>query len=255
MKRQIVLMIVIIFCSPLFTEQFQEHVVAKQSNNAYANDLDRIPAYVKALEQRHATVEQWIIYARENQSALVTEQQFIRETEHKKSQLHGYKWFVLQPNKGVIGWKGVKKLSNHVEVRISYVAYPEENNYQTVTLYQVVGKSFNQENWPTMRKKITTDLEQIFHNQEHIYTCVKANRSAKMKLGLIEEGNRYIKLFSGAPVERLQEKTFVSISAYTKIWNNAIYTGNKKMNIQVALRNDGDQTIIALGSPIITVEY
>jgi hypothetical protein len=98
-------------------------------------------------------------------------------------------------------------------------------------------------------------MKRIFHGQEHIYTCVKAYRSAKMKLALIDEGKRYLNLFSAAPIERLQEKTFVSISAYTKTWNNAIYTANKKMNIQAALRNDGERTIIVLGSPIITMEY
>lgn len=254
MIRKLFLIMILLFCSLLFTSNFQERAVAEQTKN-HVDELNRIALFAHVLEKQKAKVEKWTLYAREAQSSVVTKKQFVREAAIQRAKLDEYKWLVLKPNEGSIGWEGVKNTPEHIQMRVTYTAYPQGKYYQAVILYRVVGESFNQVKWTQQKKDINAELKRIFHGQEHIYTCVRADRSAKMKLGLIKEGKRYIKLFSGAPVERLQEKTFVSISAYTKIWNNAIYTGNKKMNIQAALRNDGDRTIIVLGSPIITVEY
>ncbi|MCD8502193.1 MAG: YwmB family TATA-box binding protein [Bacillaceae bacterium] len=53
------------------------------------------------------------------------------------------------------------------------------------------------------------------------------------------------------------KKTFISLSAYTELWDTYIITNQKKMNLQVALRNTGmgGETTITIGTPIITVEY
>ncbi|SFG22643.1 YwmB family TATA-box binding protein [Sporolactobacillus nakayamae] len=255
MNRNIFLIIIFLLSIQLYTATSQERASAEQATHQ-SDELNRVSLFAQAFKKYHAHVFNWTVYARENEASNVTLTQFHHLFAQKKAQLTRYSWKKLRPNEGAIGWQGTKKVtSGNYQMRVTYIAYPKGKYYQTVVLYRVSGESLMQNEWLKNKKEMTAEMSRIFHGQEHIYTCVKAYRSAKMKLALIDEGKRYLNFFSAAPIERLQEKTFVSISAYTKTWNNAIYTANKKMNIQAALRNDGDRTIIVLGSPIITTEY
>jgi len=58
-------------------------------------------------------------------------------------------------------------------------------------------------------------------------------------------------------VERLQDETVLSVSAYTGLWQHSIRTGQHKMNLQIATHADpmGNVTRITAGTPIITAEY
>lgn len=79
-----------------------------------------------------------------------------------------------------------------------------------------------------------------------------------MVVDLYSQANELVRAFSGVSVEELKEETFVSLSAYTELWEQAIYTGHQhKMNLQVALRTEGlgSKTTVTIGTPIITSEY
>ena len=255
MKRSLYLICIFFAAFQLFTGLNQNQASAEHVTDQF-DELNQIGLFAHTLKDNQAHVSSWSVYAREIQSSGVTRKNFDRTANQVKKKFSDYEWRSLEPNEGAIGWEGTKKIhSGNVQMSINYMAYPRGKHFQTVTLYRVNGESFKQIQWSQNKKYIRAEMKRIFNGEEHIYTCVKAYHSAKMKLALIDEGMRYLKLFSATPVERLQDKTFVSISAYTKTWNNAIYTANKKMNIQAALRNDGDRTIIVLGSPIITVEY
>ncbi|MCO7127689.1 YwmB family TATA-box binding protein [Sporolactobacillus shoreicorticis] len=255
MKRILYLICFFFLAFQLFTAFNQNQVSAEHGTHQF-DELNQIGLFAHALEKNQAHVSSWSVYAREIQASEVTHKYFDSKAARLEKKFKDYTWKQLSPNEGAIGWEGTKKIQpENVRMSISYMAYPHGKHFQAVILYRVNGECFKQIQWSQIVKYMRTEMKQIFNGQEHIYTCVKAYHSAKMKLALIDEGMRYLKLFSATPVERLQEKTFVSISAYTKTWNNAIYTANKKMNIQAALRNDGDRTIIVLGSPIITVEY
>jgi hypothetical protein len=58
-------------------------------------------------------------------------------------------------------------------------------------------------------------------------------------------------------IERLQDETVTSVSAYTELWGHFITTNHEKMNVQVATHLDkkNNVTRITVGTPIITAEY
>ena len=60
---------------------------------------------------------------------------------------------------------------------------------------------------------------------------------------------------SAKPIESLEEIAFVSVSAYTEEWKDALAVNREKMNVQVALRNTDNKTTVVVGTPIITSEY
>jgi hypothetical protein len=66
-----------------------------------------------------------------------------------------------------------------------------------------------------------------------------------------------LRAFNAKPVESLVEESFISVSAYTGLWKEALQTKKQEMNLQIALRKTrmGGQTTIVVGTPIITSEY
>ncbi|MDD9148251.1 YwmB family TATA-box binding protein [Sporolactobacillus sp. CQH2019] len=218
--------------------------------------MDRVPLFVKALKERSAAVDSWTVYAREQQQAMDNEGEFQEKAGQMTGKFAGYAWHKIGKKDEYTGWEGVKKSKpSGTEIRITYLAYPVGSRLQTALLYQFQNHSFQADRWPAQEQQMKKDMAEIFSGQEQFFSCVKAHGSDKMSLGLSEEGERYLKLFSAVPIEQVDEKTFVSISAYTKTWNDGIYSGKQKMNLQVALRNDDGRVAITLGTPIITVEY
>lgn len=218
--------------------------------------MDRVPLFVGALKERAAIVDGWAVYAREQQQTMDSEGEFQKQANQMTKKLAGYTWHEIGKKEEYTGWEGIKKSeSSGTEIKITYLAYPVGGRFQTAMLYQFQSHSFQAAWWPVQKQQIRKDMAGIFNGQEQAFSCVRAHESDKMSLGLSKEGERYLKLFSAVPIERLYEKTFVSISAYTKTWNDGIYSGKQKMNVQVALRNDGGRIAVTLGTPIITVEY
>lgn len=58
-------------------------------------------------------------------------------------------------------------------------------------------------------------------------------------------------------IERLADETVVSISGFTRLWDQAILSHNQKMNLQVAAHRDVERNVtrFTVGTPIITSEY
>lgn len=63
--------------------------------------------------------------------------------------------------------------------------------------------------------------------------------------------------FNAQQIESLMEESFVSVSAYTGLWEEALSSQQQEMNLQIALRKTGmgGQTTLVVGTPIITSEY
>ncbi|HWO98815.1 MAG TPA: YwmB family TATA-box binding protein, partial [Bacillus sp. (in: firmicutes)] len=63
--------------------------------------------------------------------------------------------------------------------------------------------------------------------------------------------------FRAEPRESLVEESFVSMSAYTEMWEEALPTEQHRMNLQIGMRKMGmgGETTLVVGTPIITSEY
>ena len=61
----------------------------------------------------------------------------------------------------------------------------------------------------------------------------------------------------GRVVEKYEEDGIVSYSIFSPLIDEYIYTGNRKMNLNIALRYSEleNKTYILIGTPIITIGY
>jgi len=81
--------------------------------------------------------------------------------------------------------------------------------------------------------------------------------------GKLESSNKVKKItktlqvINGNKIEGIMDESIISISAYSPNIDRFIYTGNNKMNLNIAMRyNEYEgKTYYWIGSPIITIEY
>lgn len=107
-------------------------------------------------------------------------------------------------------------------------------------------------------KEKTREIFTRLNGKAEITTCITATISGKLsrkdKEGKI---STVLKELNGKSVETYQDENLVSSSIYTPYIDKYIYTGNKKMNYNIAMRYNEyeDKTYVWIGTPIITIGY
>lgn len=94
--------------------------------------------------------------------------------------------------------------------------------------------------------------------EAEVTTCIVGTFNGKLSSDEINDKIRMtIKKINGKIVEDYYDNNLISVSVYTPLINNHIFTGNKKMNLNVAMRYNEyeDATYIWIGTPIIAIGY
>ncbi len=140
---------------------------------------------------------------------------------------------------------------------ITVIITPHKHEYMTYLIYEVNGDASPMLSSEMINEEVKNRLSDLFRKDTKIFTGVTGIIHDKLNFGLSVKAEELLKKFSATKVEELNEETFISLSAYTELWDTYIITNQKKMNLQVALRNTGmgGETTITIGTPIITVEY
>ncbi|MFT8872972.1 MAG: YwmB family TATA-box binding protein [Sporolactobacillus sp.] len=217
--------------------------------------LAYVQQFSKALEKNQARVLNWSIYARKSDAQVHSIQDWKQAARQLKAKNDHFLWSALPSKSGVYAWQGTQGMGDGMSATLTDFAYDATKGIESTLTLRITGLSYDAQLWPRQKARIRHYLQIIFGGHEEIFSCVKAVSGVRMKSGLADQGENYLKIFSAAPIERMKEKTFISLSAYTKACSAGIETGNQKMNLQVALRREGGHTLITLGTPIITQEY
>ena len=93
-----------------------------------------------------------------------------------------------------------------------------------------------------------------FTEEAEIFSCLKGTINGNMDKDLTYIIDDFLEKFQASTIEEMSEKGFTSISAKSQFFNNDL---ENHMNIQMALRysTESNQTILTVGTPIITEEY
>ncbi|WP_139491104.1 YwmB family TATA-box binding protein [Brevibacillus dissolubilis] len=165
-----------------------------------------------------------------------------------QSQLSREKHNVVYQSQGVWG----KAL-----LSIRLIGVEQSGKVGTYLVVSLSGKRSHLQDIENLRQYATNELK----NSQLIpqfSTCIRGIYSDKMSVGW--QKGKILGIFQalGArEVERLEDESVISVSAYTREWRPFIMTGNQKMNLQVATHVDKNNqlTRITIGTPIITAEY
>ncbi|MDP4551577.1 YwmB family TATA-box binding protein [Alkalihalobacillus macyae] len=140
---------------------------------------------------------------------------------------------------------------------LTLVSYPENNRISYYLIYHMEKFGFSQEEWRTTYERFKTQKSQLVTDEAPVFTCIQGAKNDTMNIVLYKEADKLLEAFSASKVEEVNEETFVSLSAYHKEWKEDLVTNNKRMNLQIALRNTGigGGITATIGTPIITTEY
>ncbi|HDR7514019.1 TPA: YwmB family TATA-box binding protein [Bacillus mobilis] len=208
------------------------------------SDEQKMESMIATLEKNNAKVEKWSWLARETKtiSNIHTFQKLLNDVKDKANI---QKWELEQSPDGYKA-TSYKKFSSYEE-RVVVTWSKENNKENTFIIFEVSGAKWD--------PKYIQKTNKIFSEKPIIYTCVQGVLNDKIEGVLQNKTNQVLKDFSARAIEQIEERAFVSVSAYNKKWDDALSTNREKINVQIAIRSTDNKDTIVVGTPIITSEY
>lgn len=208
------------------------------------SDEQKMESMIAALEKNDAKVEKWSWLARETKtiSNIHTFQKLLNDV---KGKANIQKWELEQSPDGYKA-TSYKKFSSYEE-RVVVTWSKENTKENTFIIFEVSGAKWD--------PKYVKNMNEIFSEKPIIYTCVQGVLNDKIEGVLQNKTNQFLKDLSARAIEQIEERAFVSVSAYNKKWDDALSTNREKINVQIAIRSTDNKDTIVVGTPIITSEY
>lgn len=247
MKKSIVLFFVILF----LLHSYQ--VIHAQEMKSFS----KLSEIKHAMDQSNINVKNWSLYTKGSIGFVKDVNGYRQKAALLKNAAEGFKWSRLNTNEH-FKITGVRiSPSGRIKERLTLVAYPQKGKLATYLVYAAKGKGWNKVQVQQFARMYQDRVATYFQGKSSTFSCISGIHNGTMDFGLYKQALRLMTTFSAVPVEQLKEETFVSISAYTKHWDEKINTAHKAMNLQIAIRNQGmgGQTAVTIGTPIITSEY
>lgn len=151
---------------------------------------------------------------------------------------------------------GMNEIGSHITIIIT--SYKDEETGKgetTVFVDMVLNKKY--EEMDDIIEKISEMLKKNGIESE-VNTCIVGTFKGKLDRDEINDKiTMTINKINGKIIEDYYDNSLISVSAYTPLINEHIFIGNKKMNINVAMRYSEyeNDTYIWIGTPIIAIGY
>lgn len=208
------------------------------------SDEQKMESMIATLEKNDAKVEKWSWLARETKT-ISNIHMFQKLLNDVKDKANIQKWELEQSPDGYKA-TSYKKFSSYEE-RVVVTWSKENTKENTFIIFEVSGAKWD--------PKYIQKTNKIFSEKPIIYTCVQGVLNDKIEGVLQNKTNQFLKDLSARAIEQIEERAFVSVSAYNKKWDDALSTNREKINVQIAIRSTDNKDTIVVGTPIITSEY
>lgn len=208
------------------------------------SDEQKMESMIATLEKNNAKVEKWSWLARETKT-ISNIHMFQKLLNDVKDKANIQNWELEQSPDGYKA-TSYKKFSSYEE-RVVVTWSKENTKENTFIIFEVSGAKWD--------PKYIQKTNKIFSEKPIIYTCVQGVLNDKIEGVLQNKTNQVLKDFSARAIEQIEERAFVSVSAYNKKWDDALSTNREKINVQIAIRSTDNKDTIVVGTPIITSEY
>lgn len=159
----------------------------------------------------------------------------------------GFVQFIMQ---------GFDQWDNLVTITLSSYKDVEHGSGETTLFVNLINnKQFVEIN------DIIVRIEKIFDEYDrpvNITTCVVGSFDERVDLMKTEKDlSEIVKMLDGYVVEEYREEDILSLSIFTPYIEEHVFTGNNKMNLNIAVRFSeyDNKTYIWIGTPIITIGY
>lgn len=197
------------------------------------------------LEANDAVMQDWTMTEKQEDHTVYDIHTFHALLQKLEHDIHVTDWTFENSAEGYKA-TAVKNFSDYKE-RLVVTWIKENTTNTTFIIHEITGAKWDD--------STAVMINKIFSQKSTIYTCIRGISSDNMEGVLLTRAKSILQGLDARPVEATQERAFVSISAYTGKWNDALTIQKEKINVQVALRNADNKTTIVIGTPVITSEY
>lgn len=213
---------------------------------------------IETMNEANVTIEKWELLAKEKEANIFNQNEYEAYVEKVQNQLEHFQWNEPAVFDDVIHVTGTNhSLDGNITEKVSIVSQVHDDTYETKLIYKMTGIDWKDAETNDVFSLFSTRTYGLFSQSPSFYTCVTGKKSDTMRSALSVEAKRIMKQLGAKFVESLEEPSFVSLSAYNKQWEPSITTNGKKMNVQIALRNENstNSTHVMIGTPILLDEY
>lgn len=214
------------------------------ANGQSETDIEKMASI---LQRENIFINQWSLYARQKLETSGEEQKRVLMKRYPD-----LNWDVSGDEKQ---WEAAVSFSSEKDVQESIRILSA--GMQVYLVYEVKGSGWNEETEEFLQGTVQETIFDIFHEDVTIFSCLMGEFNDKLNGSLGSNVNDLLAAFDADEVEKLEESSFVSASAYTPLFSHSIKGTSKAMNLQVGLREEGlgGKTTFVVGTPIITIEY
>ncbi|WP_052144592.1 YwmB family TATA-box binding protein [Halalkalibacter okhensis] len=236
----------IVLYSVALSVMFAFYTVQSVSSNT--NTLNELVEIMEVVETKDMVMRSWDVYAKEENVIVLNEDEVEHVIKNKKETFNGFQWTEEQA-KDHQKTVGVKSSNHGLNERVVITSYESAGQHLVSLTHQISGVD-----WKADTLEFITD--QL--NGDDVYVTVRATMAKVEGQTLDQLAEGLIDQFAGEVKEGMTESEFVSISAYTKSWDNGVAINETdQINVQVGLRDLGQPGTVdvTIGTPIITAEY
>lgn len=153
-----------------------------------------------------------------------------------------------------------QRLDQHIVTTLRVIAIPSHTQSEKWDSYVTINMVAD----PQAQDGLEEGLARLYQSLETVEivpqfnSCVQGIVDDKLGNDVQREHMKYLLDYFGAEVvEKVEDHTVKSYSAFSQEFPSYIWTKDKKMNVQAAMHVDQlhDLTRLTIGTPIITVEY
>ncbi|MGG6447403.1 YwmB family TATA-box binding protein [Pseudobacillus badius] len=219
-------------------------------------DHEELYKMAEAIENKKYTVKEWSIYSRQSMGEAKSEKEFYNQTNKIRKKKAGYKWSSIEDVNHHLKLVGVyeDKKENFVH-RIIITGVYNYDSYEIEVANEVKSYQWNHKDINTVLSKTDYPV-----SKEFSFYSIKGEVDER-NIGrgkLVKKAKGLMDSLDAVEIESLVEEDFVSLSGLSTKWENSInLDGNKKMNLQIAMRFNpkNDRLNVTVGTPIVTTEY
>jgi hypothetical protein len=212
---------------------------------------------VNILKDQPVRINEWSLYARESLLTITNETSFKAKFFDLEETFRSFNWEVKRERETWRATGILKHRHSSLEEKIQLVWTLKNGRTYAYLLYSTRGDKWEDKQAGRYVDIYNQNYHKLFTSNPIIFSCVKGQFNDKIESVLSLEVRQLLNKFRAVPTESLMEESFVSVSAYTEMWEEALPTRQHRMNLQIGLRKSGmgGKTTFVVGTPIITSEY
>lgn len=223
-------------------------LIGNKTSVARQNELD-IEKLAYAVQQQHGTVIEWSLHTRE-----LDEHPSDWTVVRLKKAFPEWEWS-LSDTSGSETVTGTKR-NGFIEEKIKAVTSEHKANPVSYVSYEIKGEKWDESTAKRASKLLQSRTELIFKQKTVVFSCIKGVFNDEKKFGR-SQVNGILSSLQAKEKEAISEEDFLSVSAYSSLFSQALSLPGEEMNLQIGLRksNAGHGTYFTVGTPILTNEY